>query len=226
MNCCKNSGQNCNCNRNLGTNIGYLDFLGPVQKKSGLMYLVGAWVDTATDSDPNVNPNYTYINFLQGINFIPQKGSQISWLTQSIQNINIGLPGIINIPAPGQLSIPSQTIQGNHWNMQAPTFSQQFQFPVFPLRVFDGDKFEFIIQGAVNAIAVAINIDGIIYRTFNNQNLNLNANKITLVPNSGTVVSPTYNPVPDIVTFVNTPNFVAVTGTLTPTTILTWTVKL
>ncbi|AYV75439.1 MAG: hypothetical protein Terrestrivirus1_313 [Terrestrivirus sp.] len=225
MSCC-NKDSDKNSEKNSHTNIGHFNFLTPVQKKSGLMYLVGAWVDTATDSDPNINPNYTFINFLQGINFIPQKGSQISWLTQSIQNINTGLPGIINIPAPGQFSIPSQTIQGNHWNMQAPTFSQQFQFPVFPLRVSDGDKFQFIIQGVVDAIAVAINVDGIIYRTFNNQNQNLNANKITLVPNSGTIVSPTYSPVPDIVTFVNTPNFVAVGGTLTPTTILTWTVKL
>lgn len=200
-------------------------FLTPVQKKSGLMYLVGAWVDTATDSNPNVNPNYNFINFLQGINFIPRYGTQISWLTESIQNINVGLVGNINISAPGQYSIPSQTIQGNHWNMQAPTFEPQFQFPIFPLRVSDGDKFQFIIQGVVNAIAIAINIDGIIYRTFNSQNQNAN-NKIILIPNSGTIVNPTYNPVPDIVTFATTANFVAVSGTTTPTTILTWIVKL
>lgn len=165
-------------------------------KKCGLIYLIGTWFD---------NQNGTLV----GINYVPKNKQQISWTVQS---------GIINIPNP-----QSPT---NGWNMQGPQNQQQFQFPIFPLKVCDGDKIEFIVDGAVNAIAVAINVDGVVYRTFNSTKKCAN-DRIVLKPECGSVVDPNYEPVADIETFAKTENFVSIKTNNTPcTNKLTWCVQL
>lgn len=182
-------------------------------KKCGLLYLIGGWVGTFSNALPGQNYG------LYEIRFVPKHGQPISW---NITN------GTLNIPNPGTKGIDVNN-PANKLNMQAPTAGQQFQFPLFPLKVCDGDKFEFYINndGVVpNAVAVSANIDGTIYRTFNSDQACGAVNKIVLKAECGnTIINPSYTPVADVVTYVISENFVAVNPNFT-TTKLTWIVKI
>jgi hypothetical protein len=145
------------------------------------------------------------------IKFMPVNGQSITWNTVN---------GTLNVSNPTNI---------NHWNMQAPI--TQSQFPIFPLKVFCGDKFIFTFNndgGTPNAFACAANIDGIIYRTANNTNPSY-PHKIVLIPQTGyTIVNPTYSPTTDLVTrnIVDTINYISVNPNNSNTSnyVLSWTI--
>lgn len=144
-------------------------------------------------------------NSVEEIKFIPKHGNQISW-TVSANTLN-----------------PSNPSFTNHWNMQAPITSPQF--PIFPLKVCRGDKFTFTFNNDINtpnAFACAANIDGILYKSSNN---NIYPIKIILQPDTGfTIVKPTYNPITDLPTrnIIDTINYISVSPNTMPTYTLTW----
>jgi len=144
-------------------------------------------------------------NRVTQIKFIPLSGSPILWSTTN-NTLNV--------------SSPTNT---NHWNMQSPITS--IQFPIFPLQIDNGDKIEFTFNNdpnTLNAFACAANINGKIYRTFNNTILG--TNKINLQPSSGfTIVNPSYSPTTDLITrnIVDTVNYISLVPNNT-NFVLTW----
>jgi hypothetical protein len=151
-------------------------------------------------------------DYVISIRLLPKNGIPIEW---SVAN------GTLNISNP----------TNGRWNMQAPVFQQQFQFPMFPLKVCCGDKIEFVYGNynspapTHNAIAAMANIDGTIYRTFNSTTV-CPKNRIVLRPECGrSIVDPEYQPNVDVPTFVGTENFIAVTPN-DSSFILTWTIEL
>jgi len=148
-------------------------------------------------------------NAVTEINFIPKNGIPISWI------------------APLTLT-PSSPTNINHWNMQSPkTFPT---FPIFPLEINAGDKFIFKYSNdsiTPNAFACAANIDGVIYRTANNQNNTLPnyPNKITLETITGFIlVNPSYMITTDIQTrnIIDSINYISISPNITTIYTLIW----
>lgn len=134
-------------------------------------------------------------NRVTEITYIPKNGLPISWTTAA---------GTLNISSPTNI---------NHWNMQAPITSTQF--PIFPIKIYCGDKIVFKFNNDIstpNAFACAVNIDGLIYRTYNSAQIS-SPNKINLKTTSGfTIVNPSYLPTTDLITrnIVDTKNYISV----------------
>ena len=141
--------------------------------------------------------------------FSPKNGIPISWKTST-----------------GTLTQSNPT-NSNHWNMQSPI--TPLQFPIFPLKVYCGDKISFTFNNdnnSLNAFACAVNMDGIIYRTVNNT-ISSYPNKITLQPSSGfTIVNPSYSPTTDLITrnIVDTVNYISVSPNNVANYTVTWTI--
>ena len=133
-------------------------------------------------------------NRVTEIEFLPKNGTLIKWTV------------------PFTL-LPSNPTNINHWNMQTPI--TQPMFPIFPLKIYSGDKLIFKFNndiGTPNAFACAANIDGIIYRTVNNTILSY-SNKIKLQPTTGfSIVNPSYTPTTDILTrnIIDSINYISV----------------
>ena len=146
-------------------------------------------------------------NSVLEIKFIPSCGNIISWSVVA------------------NTLTPSNPTNINHWNMQSPI--TQSQFPIFPLKICTGDKFIFIFSNNLNtpnAFACAANIDGNIYKTFNN-NITTYFNKITLETTTGyNIVNPSYSPTTDLVTrnIIDTMNYISVIPNNTSIYTLIW----
>ena len=143
-------------------------------------------------------------NRVTEIEFLPKNGIPIKWTT------------------PVTL-VPSNPTNINHWNMQTPI--TQPSFPIFPLKIICGDKIIFKFDndiGSPNAFACAANIDGIIYRTSNN---NLYPNKINLKSTTGfSIVNPSYIPTTDLVTrnIIDSINYISVSPNSSSKYTLIW----
>jgi hypothetical protein len=142
------------------------------------------------------------------IRFVPFIGSPISWSTTN-----------------NTLDQSSPTLS-NHWNMQSPITSSQF--PIFPLEIFNGDKFIFVFENDTNtpnAFACAANINGNIYRTINSTDSLIN--EIKLEPTTGFgIIDPLYSPITDLATrnIIDTINYISIDPNNSPSYMLTWTI--
>ena len=128
------------------------------------------------------------------IKFVPHHGSPITWNTVN-NTLN-----------------PSSPTNINHWNIQSPIIS--LQFPVFPLRVCNGDKFLFTFNNDAstpNAFACAANIDGNLYKTVNST-VHTSYKIVLHPPISYSIVDPSYSPTTDLATrnIIDTENYISI----------------